>query len=347
MFRYFWILLSCQHFFWNCLLRHKRCKHFGNYRQEFTLYAYHRQSTSSTGSAPSTGRVAASFTDCCHHPAPLTPRHTAFLPPICRSRSPQLITHYVVPLKNTHTYTLLNTSTYWCDTSHTQFFSHFGILLRVHHSKSNVFVLQDLRSELKVHTDKCQQEWVKIFLNNISKSPPHIKVKSSFWNPRCKVQVLKRSLHFVLGKHMQSPYFYCCPHLQWSQFMHFISTEEQYCPLGLWIQGKSYIRAAWGAKYRFRTAEPRMVCCFSYCVNCQTNPLFSSFWFIVTHYSFIEQAINSKGPTNGPWWWKMGMKKKNRSPIAAAVDPQNTYRNTVPTKHVFDINQGDRWTVAQ
>lgn len=40
------------------------------------------------------------------------------------------------------------------DTSHTQFFGDFGILLGIHHPKTNVFVLQDLRCELGVHTNK-------------------------------------------------------------------------------------------------------------------------------------------------------------------------------------------------
>lgn len=43
----------------------------------------------------------------------------------------------------------------WDDdgTSPTQFFGYFGVLLGVHHPKTNVFVLQDLRCELRQTLD--------------------------------------------------------------------------------------------------------------------------------------------------------------------------------------------------
>lgn len=69
-------------------------------------------------------------------------------------------------------------------------------------------------------------------------------------------------------------------------------------------------------------AELRIVCCLNYCVNCQTNPLISSFWFIVArHFFFIEQAIISEGPTNGPWWQKM----KSHCECSGSTKPSQKY----------------------
>ena len=61
------------------------------------------------------------------------------------------------------------------NTSHTQFFGDFGILVRVHHPKTNVFVLQDLRCELGVHTNKS----VSVKGRKASNSQPMKKKKVS------------------------------------------------------------------------------------------------------------------------------------------------------------------------
>lgn len=63
----------------------------------------------------------------------------------------------------------------------TQFFGYFGILLGVHHPKTNVFVLQDLSCELGVHTHKhirlhlTQKSYSSLDFSSRIKSVHHLK----------------------------------------------------------------------------------------------------------------------------------------------------------------------------